>query len=82
MERGSLTICGRSARPNNAVACFKLGVWSIGRQRGAARSDDAPSRACRRSGRLRVSFVKPHLRKAPLDWSYSPCIANQAWFPR
>jgi hypothetical protein len=82
MERGSLTICGRSARPNNAVACFKLGVWSIGRQRGAAGSDDAPSRACRRSGRLRVSFVKPHLRKAPLDWSYSPCIAKQASFPR
>ena len=53
MERGSLTICGRSARPNNAVACFELGVWSIGRQLGAARSEDAPSRAWRRSGRLR-----------------------------
>jgi len=25
-----------------------------------------------------VSLVKPHLRKAPLDWSYSPCIAKQA----
>ena len=65
MERGSLTICGRSARPNNAVACFELGVWSIGRQLGAAWSEDAPSR-------------KSHLRIAPLDWSYSPCIANQA----
>lgn len=56
MERGSLTICGRSARPNNAVACFELGVWSIGRQLGAARSEDAPSRTWRRSGRLRRRY--------------------------
>jgi hypothetical protein len=73
MERGSLTICGRSARPNNAAGSWVLpGAKTLRRGRGGVVG-------C--AGDI-VSFVKPHLRKAPLDWSYSPCIANQAWFPR
>ena len=55
---------------NNAVARVKLGVWSIGSswvQPGAK-----TLRRGRGGGRLR------RLQKAPLDWSYSPCITNQA----
>ena len=75
MERGSLRFVDaqRGRTPFNRRMVDRQAA-------GCCQKHDAPSRACRRSGRLRVSFAKPHLRKAPLDRSYSPCMRNNRSF--